>query len=221
MDDIEKSIDSPEKPSVPEHYKTLADRLEKVVGKVAREMMNRPVPEWARWNDITELFERVSNYFTKNIQALSDSTNQLTEQVLAKENVDDNIIWNSVQSISTPLFNLVSLYHFIWSRPFPSGMEQGQPLLAAMVERVIKDYIDMLDDVILVTKDPEKAVKKHGSLTVRMHMDFRIDEEAKRFNDWLNFCVVENQVKKRKNIRNILLTAFAGFLMHDWFWDDK
>ena len=78
MYNIEKSIDSLEKPSVPEHYKTLADRLEKVIGKVAREMMSRPVPEWARWNDITELFERVSNHFIINIQVLSGATNQLS-----------------------------------------------------------------------------------------------------------------------------------------------
>jgi len=210
-----------EMPNVPEHYKKLADKLEKVVGQAAREMMNRPVSEWARWSDITEVVEKVCDYFKDNIERLTDATNQLTERVLSKEDVADNTIQNSVQSITIPLFNLVSLYHFIWSRPFPLGMERGQPLLAAMVERVVRDFCDMIDDVILAIRNPEKAVRDHGSTTIRMNLDFKIDEEGRRFNEWLNSSVAAIQTKKRNSIRNILTAAFAGFLIHKWFWDYK
>jgi hypothetical protein len=78
----------------------------------------------------------------------------------------------------------------------------------------------MIDDVVLVVKDPEKAARKEGSLTIKMHIKFEVDEEARRFNEWLNSSTFRLQIVK-KPIRNLLWAAFAGFMLHDWFGDKK
>lgn len=55
-------------------------------------------------------------------------------------------------------------------RPWPDGMESGRLLVAAIMKRLMRDLLDLFEQVRFVILEPEKAVVRYGGTKIDLTM---------------------------------------------------
>jgi hypothetical protein len=83
-------------------------------------------------------------------------------KMIAQENAADYAIPRGVGEVGKEVDNLVGAYHDLWRRPFPTGLEKGQILTAAVFERLMRTLLDSFE------QEPRAAIAKYGSTTINL-----------------------------------------------------
>lgn len=174
--------------AVPEYYKVFAAELKGLVAMIDEAFINRPVPRGKPWQDLRSALLPVMGSTGDSIKTLTKSINALSGHLASKaagsvgaKNNDD-----VVAELNAELSNMIGCFHMIWQSPFPREFADGQPLLSAVVEDVLRECRTFFLKFIDITEMPlEKIAEKYGSNKINLLVTFG-DQSALRFMRWFN-----------------------------------
>ena len=119
--------------------------------------------------------------------------------------------------------------HFFAVR-VPDGMEPGRLLVAAIMERPLRDLLDLFEQVRFVILEPEKAVVRYGGTKIDLTMSLDIDLETQAFRVWaedteqlitLRSSLLSNDSFYKKPARSSCFSnVLAGFFLGWWLGGD-
>lgn len=167
----------------------------------------------------------------RNIESIAAAINQLGQRVMASGCVVSNeYTLQMVSSLDRAIAKYIYDTGKFLCRPWPDGTEPGRVLVAAIMERPMRDFLDLFEQVRLVILHPEKAVVKYGGTKINLSMSLNVDQEFQAFQVWL-----ENTgqlITFRSNLlpnvsfyqkparRSCFSSALAGFFPGWWLGGD-
>lgn len=132
--------------------------LEKAIDLLRDAFIDRPVPAGDPFDDLDgprELLDR----FCEAVRLIADASDSSGEQFVEA------------------LRKAVEVYHDLWSRPFPQGLERGQPLFGAVMEKPLRILLRHLERAF----ERESATDELPDEVV-----LEADEEIERVTEWLD-----------------------------------
>lgn len=169
--------------TVAPHYATLATNLKPLIRKIEQVFINKALPSGHPWGDLqdaTAMFGSAGDSLSATIVAL----NGLNDSVFTASNPSDESVRQAVVRLETPLDNVLKAFRTFWERPFPVGLEQGQYLASAILERPLRQLLQVLEKVVMTIDDPAGAVAQYGTASFNLNVVFQAEEEAERFEEW-------------------------------------
>lgn len=170
-----------------------ADELALAVKTLSEALTMRPNPEGAAHSDLNRAVKSCSEYF--------DGMSALTEEGGEFKGRD---LIQATGKIS-------SGYHNLWRRPFPPGMEIGQALFSAVLERPMRDLLRELQSCA----DPEIQASPEKS---PLELDAKV--ELNIFTFWLDGLAERDRVGLRSAWNIGYAPLAASFLLGWWIGND-
>jgi hypothetical protein len=202
---------------VPEYYKFLASELKPLVKEIQSAFVNRPVPTGRYIDDISLFATLWLNPLELTIKKLASDFNMLGSLVAPHKEPALYEIRHSVRSLSAAIKSVIEIFHDIWKRPFSPNIADGQVLISAVPEMILKECLGVFEKVIDIVENPHEVKAKYGSFDVNMQITFG-DDEIKQFEKWLNKRrpVISGISEKRYSFGNLALAFVLGW----WIGDD-
>jgi len=200
--------------TVAPHYMTLAACLKPLIREIEQVFINKIPPSGNPWVD----FQEASDMFGSAMESLSATIaalNGLNEIVFAATNPSDESVRQTVARVKYPLDNVLNAFRTFWGRPFPVGLEQGQYLASAIMERPLRQLLQVLEQVVMSIDDPAGAVARYGTASFDLEVVFQAEEEAQRFEEWCQ-NIKQNTDNKPKGGGFGLVALLASFLLGRW-----
>jgi hypothetical protein len=121
----------------------------------------------------------------RNIKKVSADINRLGREVMAAD-CEPSFAYSKevVADLDRALAQYIRETDEFLSRPWPKGLEPGRLLTAAIMEKPLRDILDLLEQVRCVILDIEKAVLKYGGTRMDLTMSINIDQETEAFRVW-------------------------------------
>jgi hypothetical protein len=167
--------------TVPEHYFFVLDGLEKIKTKIEKSFINRPIPQGS-YVDYYEIYNMVK--LDEDVMLVLNSLKVFSEEILScKESVLRYKVNFYLQKIDDAFSNLIDRYHLLWRRPFPKELAQVQILVSAILEKILKEILKCVNEVIEIIKNPEEYVEKYGSESINIEFNFDIQREIEELNN--------------------------------------
>ena len=135
-----------------------ADELAPVIKALQDALTRRPNPEGEPHFDLQTALDSCDEYF-ESIRELTEVTGKL-----------------SAHDLLEAANGMSSGYRCFWERPFPQGLEMGQPLFSAVLERPMRDLLRTLQS--LTEAESEDYL---GEPLITLDAE----EELNCFNTWL------------------------------------
>lgn len=171
-----------------------AKELAPIILVLRNGLIQRPTPEGTPHFDLQSALESAENYF-HSVRELGEAGGNLSADDLLKT-----------------AEGMVAGYHCLWERPFPLGLEKGQILAAAVLERPMRDLLRGLERLV------DQA--EHDDLPAEPLLTLDADEEAERFNNWLDTLPYHQRLGIRPPHRCGLTSLAAAFLLGWWIGGD-
>ncbi|MBV5307543.1 MAG: hypothetical protein J0652_12705 [Desulfobulbaceae bacterium] len=163
----------------------------------------------------------------RNIESIAAAINQLGQRVMASGCVVSNeYALQMVSSLDRAIARYIYDTDTFLCRPWPEGLETGRVLVAAIMERPLRDLYDLFEQVRFVILDPVKAVARYGGTKINLSMSLDIDLETQAFRSWakdteqlitLRASVLSNDFFYRKSTRSSCFSrVLAGFFLGWW-----
>lgn len=172
---------------MPEHYKILAHEMKRLSLAIRDSFVERPLPQGIPWNIPGDL-QKFCDDLRKSVERLSSCVNTLPG-CSAGINPDGDIniaMSEAVRRLNREVTDLIGLYHKLWQRPFPDAYIDGQPIMSAMFEDLLRDCLSLFRKVIdIVELPPEQIPVKYGSTNISLSLTFN-PNIAHRMLLWLN-----------------------------------
>ncbi len=161
-----------------------------------------------------------------NIESIADAVNQLGQKVMAPDcEVTNGYARQMIEALDRAIGKYIFDTENFLSRPWPDGMAPGRVLVAAIMEKPMRELLELFEQVRFVILDPEKAVAKYGGTKINLTMSLNIDSEVQAFRVWAenteqwmqlktSFLAEETFYKKpasRSCFSSILAGAFLGW----------
>ena len=146
------------------------DALIPIIDLLQDALLHRPeMDEHDPYDDVDEALENASPFFEgfQDLIAMQD------------EGLDEQVMMKTAMAMTEG-------YQAYWERPFPPGLEAGQPLFSAVMEKPMRDLIRFLK---AIASGSEKTVA-NDLFSPQLVLD--PEEEMIRFQDWR-----EEQEEKR------------------------
>jgi hypothetical protein len=139
---------------------TAAAELQTVITRLRRGLIDRPTPEGPPHPDLAAAISPASDTYFGGLQSLAPGTPELPLDLL-----------------NQAVEKMVEGCHLLWERPFPPGLEMGQILYAAILERPMRDLLRVLEEEggSLVASDRQQRT-----------LAIEAGEELARFNAWFD-----------------------------------
>lgn len=169
------------------------DELAPVIGALQDALTRRPNPEDEPHFDLQTALDSCEEYF-ESVRELTETTGNL-----------------SAQELLEAANGMSSGYHSFWERPFPPGLEIGQPLFSAVLERPMRDLLRTLRS--LAEAEREDTL---GELLITLDAE----EELNCFNSWLDGLEAHQRIGLRPSQGCGLGSLAASFLLGWWFGRD-
>jgi hypothetical protein len=209
-----------EPPEIPGHLRLFAEEIRPVTEKIRDAFIYRPSPSGRIIADFNEFRVVLNDWFNRLKASAQDMTLELNgplSSALAKE--DKEMISRSVASFENYIDEIITISHEIWGTAFPLEVADGQALLCAVPDRMLRECLAVFEEVAAIVENPGKMAKKHGSSTIRLDLVFD-GIEINRFAEWLKERgLLIKRIRKaegRKRFWNIA----AAFLLGFWIGDD-
>jgi len=164
---------------------TVARELKLVISKLRDGFIKRQAPAGLPHADIHQALGGCWDRLSNCPGALSVAVNNLGN-ILSRENAADSSVSRAVGEVDKEVDRLVSAYHDLWRRPFPSGLEKGQILTAAVFERLMRTLLDSFEQLVMAIDEPGEAIARYGTTTINLAIVLQVDEEIAEFNSWLD-----------------------------------
>ena len=202
--------------TVPEHYKLLAKEIKPLIKEIQSAFINKPVPSGYNYQGIDEAVERFKN-FERPIKSITAALNDISTYVLSEDKaVNPENIHYRISQLSLPIREVISSFHDIWKRPFKPEIADGQPILSAVPEMILRRCLTAFEQVIDVVENPEEMVKRHGKQKFYIEIVFG-SEEIDSFAQW--FDRHKTGLAKLQK-RDWWTAAAIGFLFGYWMGDE-
>lgn len=207
---------------VPEHYKLVAEEIKPLIKEIQDAFINKPVPSGYNYQGFNEVVKRFAN-FEKPIKEIITAVNDISTHILPEDKAaSSEDIHSWISRLSLPIREVISCFHNIWKRPFEPDIADGQPILSAVPEMIIRKCLTAFEQIIDVVENPEEMIKRHSKQKFYIDIVFG-SEEAELFSQWLdrhqaslteqyNASIIQEEIKKR----SWLTPAIFGFLLGYW-----
>jgi len=170
-----------------------ADELTPVIMALQDALTRRPNPEGEPHFDLQTALDSCDEYF-ESVRELTETTGRLSTHDL-------------LQAAS----GMSSGYRCFWERPFPRGLEMGQPLFSAVLERPMRDLLRTLQSLIEA---------ESGDSLGEPLITLDAEEELNCFNSWLDGLAAHQRIGLRPSQGCGLGSLAASFLLGWWFGRD-
>ena len=170
-----------------------ADELAPVTKVLQDALTRRPNPEGEPHFDLQSAIDSCEEYF-ESIRELTDAAGKL-----------------SAYDLLQAATGMSSGYRCFWERPFPPGMEIGQPLFSAVLERPMRDLLRTLQSL---TEVESQDYLEEPLITLDA------EEELNCFNSWLDGLSAHQRIGLRPSQGCGLGSLAASFLLGWWFGRD-
>jgi len=170
-----------------------ADELTPVIMALQDALTRRPNPEGEPHFDLQTALDSCDEYF-ESVRELTETTGRLSTHDL-------------LQAAS----GMSSGYRCFWERPFPRGLEMGQPLFSAVLERPMRDLLRTLQSLIEA---------ESGDSLGEPLITLDAEEELNCFNSWLDGLAAPQRIGLRPSQGCGLGSLAASFLLGWWFGRD-
>jgi len=170
-----------------------ADELTPVIRALQDALTRRPNPEGEPHFDLQTALDSCDEYF-ESVRELTETTGRLSTHDL-------------LQAAS----GMSSGYRCFWERPFPRGLEMGQPLFSAVLERPMRDLLRTLQSLIEA---------ESGDSLGEPLITLDAEEELNCFNSWLDGLAAPQRIGLRPSQGCGLGSLAASFLLGWWFGRD-
>jgi hypothetical protein len=87
--------------------------------------------------------------------------------------------------IAEPVEALVGFLHDLRRRSFKGDLAPGKPLLAAMVERPLRDVRDLFEQIVDLIENPESLTADFGTSAPLIRFVLTNEEEKQALNRWI------------------------------------
>ena len=178
--------------TVPPHYHVAARELRKVIKVLQDAFVNRPVPAGSPYYGIDGALACVNDRIVKAVDQLGGPFDRLGA-LLAMKTVAESVMSSAVADVEKAIVRLVDSYHGVWRFPFPAGLEQGQILVSAVVEQILRKIMAGLELMIDVVDHPEMVVPRNGSARVDLNINIAPGPEMAELQRWVNSVTVAEQ----------------------------
>lgn len=170
-----------------------ADELAPVIKVLQDALTRRPNPEGEPHFDLQSAIDSCEEYF-ESIRELTDAAGKL-----------------SAYDLLQAATGMSSGYRCFWERPFPPGMEIGQPLFSAVLERPMRDLLRTLQSLTEV-----ESQDYLGEPLITLDAE----EELNCLNSWLDGLAAHQRIGLRPSQGCGLGSLAASFLLGWWFGRD-
>lgn len=162
-----------------------------------------------------------------NIKNVSAAVNKLGQKVMAPDcDVSNEYALQMVSSLDRAIARYIYDTDTFLCRPWPEGLETGRVLVAAIMERPLRDLYDLFEQVRFVILDPVKAVARYGGTKINLSMSLDIDLETQAFRSWakdteqlitLRASVLSNDYFYRKSTRSSCFSRVLAVFFLGWW----
>jgi len=170
-----------------------ADELVPVIKVLKEALITRPNPEGEPHFDLQTALDSCDEYFV-SVRVLTEATGKL-----------------SVHDLLEAANGMSSGYRCFWERPFPQGLEMGQPLFSVVLERPMRDLLRTLRSL---TEAESEGYLGEPLITLDA------EEELNCFNSWLDGLAAHKRIGLRPSQGYGLGSLAASFLLGWWFGRD-
>jgi len=198
----------------PDNLDLLKGGLTDVVASFRRAFIERPFPEGEPRSDVFIAAEEFLDLLGESIPPLVRASNDLFDRLLP-QGVGGKELNAGIDALRQAAAKLVDVYHDLWRRPFPPGLEMGQILLANVFERLLRDYLRALEQTLSSLEKSSIGEPSQAEMMVTLE----IDEEAARLNDWLERTAVM-QRRELVSAKGFGLGALAVSFALGWLFGD-
>ncbi len=171
--------------TAPEHYKLLAQELRPLVKVIQDAFVHRPLPSGYCNVDTREIYRYWLDPLKESAEELKHTLVEITSRILSESCTGHEEIVKSVSVLNGVVKKLINIFHDIWRESFPNDLAQGQPILSAIPERVLRECLSAFEKVIDIVDKPEEMVERHGGHSFSIRVDLAAGE-TNRFTEWLN-----------------------------------
>jgi hypothetical protein len=169
-----------------EHYHLTKDQnlhiayISQLRDEVNKALVHRPIPMGRPYSNLSEAIAQPLDEIQSALLGMEEVVNELN---CLFDFHPDNIVDDIAPRLTKTEKNIlkwITIYHRIWKRPFPEGMETIQMIASAIPERVLRDILIFFEQLIAISNDPDQAVKKHGSESMTVRLSIDVDSEVER-----------------------------------------
>lgn len=205
---------------VPKHYVQFVNAIEPHINLLRASLATPP----ALGESLHELTDLGILIDASIIERLADSLNSFGSRVFASQDVYDVTVIAEADSFGRVIRSCLANFDMLRSRPFPEGFESGHPLLVAIIEKPLRQLLEAMETVQEAVFHPKENIAKHGSFSIKLHIDFSVTDEVAAWEDWCNtmkaqvacedsyFCSQSSSKKsKSRSWLWALLGAYAGY----------
>lgn len=169
----------------------------------------RPMPIGEEVSDLYGFIEDILTQLEEAAQDSVDALIRLNDEILLP-NVEksETVTIIRFERLAEAVGQLVQVYKEVWRRPFAWEIAGAQPLLAGVVEKVMRQFLELFQQLSSVVLSARKGEFPSGNF-VELKMEVEIEREVALLDDWLvmnNFKKQRTVMAKRKNL------FFAGVL---------
>jgi len=189
-----------------------------VIALLRSAFVNRQVSSGVPWPDFQSAIAGILPRLADCTAAFTSSHNRLGQN-LCWENATDDQICQAVEEVQSIIEELVEIYRSLWQRPFPPGVEKGQILCSAVIERIMRTMLEHFEQAVFVVEKPKEAVARFGSVEVHLQLVLEADKKIEAFNQWLANETCELALEKTPRYDG-LGTLAAGLLLGWWIGRD-
>lgn len=119
-----------------------------------------------------------------------------------------------IDRIDATLAEMITHSHALLSRPWPEGMTEGRLLLAAVLERPLRDLLGFFEKLRGLILEPARAT--HGTENINLQLVLEADDELKALLVWLDRIDIDPRRRLRRRFDGFL-NLLAGFLLGYWW----
>ncbi|MBI5741461.1 MAG: hypothetical protein HZA16_12200 [Nitrospirae bacterium] len=215
-----------ETPLVPEYAKLFVEKLKPLSNEILDSFLNRPVPDgkpYCRLEDITSpVFSRLTTVALEMTSTISNMKGfSGVEDTVSEQDINE-----SVYKLRLHVREAIGVFHYIWKRPFPAGLCDGQPLISAVAEMILKDILAIFAKIIDIVEKPDEALSKYGSCKIRLSLDFS-DSTAIHFTRWMEekmqsgFLTTGERIEQDTTEKYGSFSKIAGGIIFGWWIGSK
>ncbi len=167
-----------------------ADELLPIIDILRDGLLQRPMPEGTPHRDLKAALKSAESFFK--------STSKITK---TRRNLSARDLQKTAQG-------MVEGYHCLWQRPFPYGLEAGQTLASAVLERPIRDMLRSLQRIV------EQSERDNLPAEPLIHLD--AEEEMAHFNNWHARLPQYQRMKVAPQRKYDTVSLATAFLLGWW-----
>lgn len=155
------------------------DDLPPIIDILEEGLLNKPEPEGFSHYDLDSAIY--------SAHAFDEAIEELSKTEIAMDS------WDFQRLVE----QMVEGYHALWAQPFPEGLEEGQYLFSAMLEKVLKELLKNLKSIV---RD-----RYYDDTKPLVYLD--AEKEVEVFNHWLENRKEHSSVANKSTNWSLVLAA--------------